>query len=64
MPPAADSKWASLKVSSISSWVRIRPLAAEGEKGHTDGERVEKELGDFDEKSVNIISHDRAHQQV
>ena len=54
MPPA--SKWANLKVSGVKTWVRIRPL---GDKGHVDGERVEKELGDFDEKSVNVISHDQ-----
>ena len=29
-----------------------------GDKGHADGERVEKELGDFDETAVKIISHD------
>jgi hypothetical protein len=55
MPPAKPNKWASLEVSAIKSWVRIRPL---GDKGHVDGERVEKELDDFDENSVNIISHD------
>ena len=31
----------------------IRPL---GDEGHVDGERVEKELGEFDETSVNIVS--------
>ena len=55
MPPA-DAKWASLKVSPIKTWVRIRPI---GEQGHVDGERVEKELGEFDESSVKIVSHDQ-----
>ena len=55
MPPAS-SKWANLKVSGIKVHVRIRPL---GDRGHVDGERVEKELGDFDEKSVNIVNHDQ-----
>ena len=61
MPPAAakaagSSKWANLKVSGIKTWVRIRPL---GEMGHVDGERVEKELGEFDENSVKIVNHDQ-----
>ena len=55
MPPV-PAAWASLKVSGIKTWVRIRPL---GDKGHVDGERVEKELGEFDESSVNIVSHDQ-----
>lgn len=55
MPPA-NAAWAALKVTSIKTWIRIRPL---GDKGHVDGERVEKELGEFDEKSVNIVSHDQ-----
>ena len=54
MPPT--NKWANLKVTGIKTFVRIRPL---GDKGHVDGERVEKELGDFDEKTVNIVSHDQ-----
>lgn len=60
MPPsAAAAKWASIKATGINTWVRIRPLAAEDEKGgHSDGDRVEKELGSFDEKAVKIISHD------
>lgn len=44
------------KVTGISTWVRIRPL---GDKGHTDGEAVEKQLGEFDENSVNIVNHDQ-----
>ena len=58
MPPAA-SKWDKVKPAGIKTWVRIRPLAAEGEKGHADGEAVEKQLGEFDEKVVNIINHDQ-----
>jgi hypothetical protein len=55
----------SAKVTSIKTWVRIRPLATEGEKGgHADGERVEKELGAFDESSVKIISHDQRGKET
>ena len=68
MPPAAaaaGSKWSSIKPAAIRTWVRIRPLAAEEEKGgHGDGERVEKELGAFDESAVNIISHDQRGKQT
>jgi len=38
------------------SWVRIRPLGADG---HTDGDACGKQLGEFDEEAVNIISHDQ-----
>jgi len=41
---------------STRSWVRIRPLGADG---HADGQACEKQLGDFDETAVNIISHDQ-----
>jgi hypothetical protein len=59
MPPTAP-KWASIKPAPIKTWVRIRPLAAEGEKGgHGKGEAVEKELGSFDENAVKIINHDQ-----
>mmetsp|Transcript_118928 Transcript_118928/g.296757 ORF Transcript_118928/g.296757 Transcript_118928/m.296757 type:complete len:435 (-) Transcript_118928:274-1578(-) len=44
------------KLTGIRTWVRIRPL---GDLGHADGERVEKQLGDFDEKEIKIISHDQ-----
>ena len=69
MPPASSAKpsassakpsaWAAIKPSKIKTWVRIRPLASEGEKGHTDGEKVEKQLGTFDEKAIKIINHDQ-----
>eukprot|EP00928_Gymnodinium_smaydae_P010955 TRINITY_DN14118_c0_g1_i1.p1 TRINITY_DN14118_c0_g1~~TRINITY_DN14118_c0_g1_i1.p1 ORF type:complete len:468 (-),score=47.52 TRINITY_DN14118_c0_g1_i1:240-1604(-) len=49
----------NVKLVGIKTWVRIRPLAKEGEKGHTDGLAVEKQLGDFDEESVNIINRDQ-----
>ena len=68
MPPAAAaaaSKWSSIKPAAIKTWVRIRPLAAEEEKGgHGDGERVEKELGAFDESAVKIISHDQRGKET
>ena len=53
------SALASIKPSGIKTWVRVRPLATDGEKGgHAGGSRVEKELGSFDEAAVKIISHD------
>ena len=59
MPPAAAaaaSKWSSIKPAAIKTWVRIRPLAAEEEKGgHGDGERVEKELGAYLEDFGTIL---------
>lgn len=30
--------------------------------GHTSGDAVEKELGDFNEKAIKIISHDQGHK--
>ena len=62
MPPkeAAEAKLAGIKPTGIKTWVRIRPLASEGEKGgHSEGETVAKQLGAFDEKAVQIVSHDQ-----
>ena len=60
MPPSKTSAWASIKPKSILTWVRIRPLASEGEKGgHGEGKAVEKQLGEFNETSVNIQNHDQ-----
>eukprot|EP00908_Phaeocystis_cordata_P026391 Transcript_8875.p2 GENE.Transcript_8875~~Transcript_8875.p2 ORF type:complete len:284 (-),score=125.46 Transcript_8875:973-1824(-) len=67
MPPkeAAEAKLAGIKPTGIKTWVRIRPLAAEGEKGgHADGERKEKELGSFDERKVKIVSHDQRGKET
>ena len=61
---AAPSGWATLKPAKIKTWVRIRPLAKEGEKGHTDGAAVEKQLGAFDEKAVRVINHDMKGKEV
>ena len=61
---AAPSGWAAVKPAKIKTWVRIRPLAKEGEKGHTDGAAVEKQLGAFDEKAVKIINHDMKGKEV
>lgn len=55
-PPIPPSRPPLLSCSAVKTWVRIRPI---GDMGHVDGERVEKELGEFDEKSVNIVSHDQ-----
>ena len=63
-PSAAPSGWAAVKPAKIKTWVRIRPLAKEGEKGHTDGAAVEKQLGAFDEKAVKIINHDMKGKEV
>jgi len=55
--PASSAKPApNPPLAPIKSWVRIRPI---GEDGHTDGEPCEKQLGAFDEASVNIVSHDQ-----
>lgn len=68
MPPSSSAKqasaWAAIKPSKIKTWVRIRPLASEGEKGHTDGEKVEKQLGAFDDRSVKIINHDQRGKEL
>jgi hypothetical protein len=48
-------------LKNINTWVRIRPI---GEFGHTEGEVVEKQLGDFDENAINIISHDQGHKET
>ena len=60
MPPSKTSAWANIKPKSILTWVRIRPLASEGEKGgHGEGKAVEKQLGEFNETPVNIQNHDQ-----
>ena len=55
---------ANVKATGIKTWVRIRPLAKEGEKGHTDGEAVEKQLGEFNEKHVKIKNHDQGGKVI
>ena len=60
-PPAAPkAPPAAGRPAGIKTWVRIRPLASEGEKGgHAEGETVAKQLGAFDEHAVQIVSHDQ-----
>lgn len=61
MPPkkAAVSSGSQSALSRVGTWVRIRPI---GEHGHTKGDAVEKELGDFDENAINIVSHDQGNK--
>mmetsp|Transcript_37695 Transcript_37695/g.59625 ORF Transcript_37695/g.59625 Transcript_37695/m.59625 type:complete len:470 (+) Transcript_37695:87-1496(+) len=63
MPPkkASVSSRSQPPLKGINTWVRIRPI---GEFGHTDGDVVEKQLGDFDENAIKIISHDQSHKET
>ena len=49
-----------MKPAKIKTWVRIRPLAKEGEKGHTDGAAVEKQLMGRDTVSEEKLQRIRA----